>query len=87
MFFNFPCHFYLIKDLVYLKIYYLITLKMVNWSSRIRLLFLLIILFVWLLIRAILENNLNMVLFWGIFTLIYIVSLVIFYYFLKRSEN
>ena len=58
-----------------------------TWSSRIRLLFLLTILFVWFLIREILENNLNMVIFWGIFTIIYIVSLAIFYYFLKRSEN
>ena len=58
-----------------------------KWSSRIRLLFLLTILFIWFFIREIVENNVFYALFWIIFTLIYVISLTILYLLVKKSEK
>lgn len=58
-----------------------------KWSNRIRLLFLLTILFVWFFIRGILENDALMTLFWGIFTLVYVVSITIFYFLNKKYQE
>lgn len=51
--------------------------KMDTWEKRLQLLLLLSIFFVYLVIQGVIENDPVKISFWGIFTVLYILSLTI----------
>ena len=55
--------------------------------SGIRLLALFSIFFIYKAIMGVIENNINEVILWSLFTIIYIISLTIAYFVVKRWEK
>jgi len=61
---------------------------MVNaWTKRLQLLFILSIYFVYMIIKGLIENNMILVSFWTMFTLVYLISLTIALVVLKKYQK
>jgi len=56
-------------------------------SSRIRLLWLLCILFIYFIIRSLLENDTELAIFWTLFLILYIISLIIMHIVFRTLEK
>ncbi|MFX1236684.1 MAG: hypothetical protein ACFFAS_13865 [Promethearchaeota archaeon] len=58
-----------------------------KWGKRLQLLFLFTIFFVYMTIRGVLDNNTASASFWGIFTIIYVLSLIVAIIFWRKFQK